>query len=134
MDQATAQGLADGYVAYWTTGDKSVLRLFSPNFYDIVSRTRGLVVFDVVGAALDESFADRSAELHLVAQNENRVMVWYTAHGRHIGNAFPRLKGLPVKGNQVAWPQVHIFRFADELVVEHWAVRDDKAMPDAVTA
>jgi hypothetical protein len=24
-------------------------------------------------------------------------------------------------------------RFADELVVEHWAVRDDKAMLDAVT-
>jgi predicted ester cyclase len=39
-----------------------------------------------------------------------------------------------VKGNQVAWPQVHIFRFADELVVEHWAVRDDKAMLDSVPA
>jgi hypothetical protein len=111
-----------------------VLRLFSPNFYDIVSRTRGLVVFDVVGAALDESCADRSAELDLVAHNGNRVMVWYTAHGRQIGNAFPRLEGLPVKGNQVAWPQVHIFRFADELVVEHWAVRDDKAMLDSVPA
>ena len=112
MDQATAQGLADGYVAYWTTGDRSVLRMFSPNFYDIVSRTRGLVVFDVVGAALDESFADRSAELHLVAQNENRVMVWYTAHGRHIGNAFPRLRsaGEGQSGRLAAGPHLSLCR------------------------
>ena len=60
--------------------------------------------------------------------------MWCTARGRHIGNGFPRLKGLPVAGNRAAWPQVHIFRLADGLVVEHWAVRDDAAMLDAVTA
>jgi hypothetical protein len=29
---------------------------------------------------------------------------------------------------------VHIFRLAEGLVVEHWAVRDDAAMLDAVRA
>ncbi len=47
---------------------------------------------------------------------------------------FPRLDGLPVKGNRVSWPQVHIFRFAEGKVVEHWSVRDDAAMLDAVKA
>jgi lactoylglutathione lyase len=134
MDAGTAQALADGYVAYLTTGDTSVLDMFSAEFYDNVSKTRGLDIFGLVAGWLDESFAERSAELHLVTHSADTVMVWCTAHGRHVGNGFPRLRGLPVKGNRVAWPQVHIFRLADGLVVEHWAVRDDAAMLDAVRA
>jgi predicted ester cyclase len=133
MNSGTAQALADGYVAYLTTGDTSVLGMFSPDFYDNVSKTRGLDIFRLVGAWLDESFAERSAELHLVTHTSDTVVMWCTAYGRHVGNGFPRLKGLPVEGNHVAWPQVHIFRLADGLVVEHWAVRDDAAMIDAVS-
>jgi predicted ester cyclase len=98
------------------------------------SETRGLEIFDVVSRWFDESFADRTAELHLVTHTEDTVMVWCTARGRHVGDGFPRLAGLPVSGNQVVWPQVHVFRFDDGLVVEHWAVRDDAAMLNAVTA
>jgi lactoylglutathione lyase len=134
MDHASAQALADGYVAYITTGDTAVLTMFSPDFYDNVSKTRGLGIFDVVSRWLDESFGDRSAELHLVTHTDDTVVIWFTACGLHIGNGFPRLKGLPVAGNRTAWPQVHIFRFAEGLVVEHWAVRDDAAMLDAVKA
>jgi len=132
MDHAGAQALADGYIAYTTAGDTSVFTMFSPDIYDNVSKTRGLGIFDIVSRWMDETFADRSADLHLVTHTDDTVVIWYTAHGRHIGNGFPRLKGLPITGNQVAWPQVHIFRFAEGLVVEHWAVRDDAAMLDAV--
>jgi lactoylglutathione lyase len=134
MESTTARALADGYVAYMATGDTSVLHMFSSDFYDNVSKTRGLGIFNVVSTWLDESFADRSVELHLVMHSDDTVMIWFTVHGRHVGNGFPRLKGLPVNGNLVAWPQVHIFRLADGLVVEHWAVRDDAAMLDAVKA
>jgi lactoylglutathione lyase len=134
MNSDTAQALADGYTAYITTGDTSVLQMFSPDFYDNVSKTRGLDIFGLVAAWLDESFADRSADLHLVTHSADTVVMWCTASGRHVGNGFPRLNGLPVKGNRVAWPQVHIFRLAEGLVVEHWAVRDDAAMLDAVKA
>jgi lactoylglutathione lyase len=134
MDHAGAQALADGYLAYTTTGDTSALTMFSRDIYDNVSKTRGLGIFDIVSRWQDESFADRSADLHLVTHTDDTVVIWYTAHGRHIGNGFPRLKGLPITGNQVSWPQVHIFRFAEGLVVEHWAVRDDAAMLDAVKA
>lgn len=134
MDDARAQALADGYLTYITSGDASVLAMFSPEFYDNVSETRGLDILDVVRGWLDESVADRSADLHLVTRTDDTVVIWCTARGRHVGNGFPRLKGLPVSGNQVAWPQVHVFRLADDLVVEHWAVRDDAAMLDAVKA
>ena len=134
MDQAIAQALADGYAAYTATGDLSVLRMFSPECYDNVSGQRGLHIFTVVSGWLEESFAERSVQLHLVTHTDDTVMIWSTVRGRHIGNGFPRLKGLPVKRNPITWPQVHIFRLQDGAVVEHWAVRDDAALLDAVTA
>ena len=79
-----------------------------------------------------ESFDQRTVELHLVTHTEDTVVIWLTARGRHIGNGFPRLSGLPVNGNLVSWPQVHIFRFAGGLVVEHWASADDAALLDSV--
>jgi hypothetical protein len=64
MNQATAQALTEGYAAYTTTGDLSITRMFSPDFYDNVSGQRGLHIFTVVGAWFEESFAERSVELH----------------------------------------------------------------------
>jgi hypothetical protein len=101
-----------------------------------------------------ESFADRRAELHLVTHTDDTVM-WYTARARHAGSSYPLLRGLPVSGQEITWPQVHVFRFEDgpervrrinaaaergedsrveSLVVEHWAVRDDKALIDSANA
>jgi predicted ester cyclase len=134
VNRATAQALAEGYLAYTTTGDRSVLARFSPDFYYNVSGQHGLKIFAVVGTWFEESFADRSANLHLVTHADDTVVVWCTVHGRHVGNGFPRLAGLPIKGNEITWPQVHIFRLEDGLVVEHWAVRDDAALLDSVKA
>jgi lactoylglutathione lyase len=134
MDHATAQALAESYVAFFTTGDLSFRSQFSPDFYDHVSGQRGLDIFPVVRGWSEESFADRTTELHLVTHTDDSVMMWFTSRGRHIGNGFPRLRGLPVKGNEITWPQVHIFRLADGLVVEHWAVRDDAALLDSIRA
>ena len=75
MNTATAQALADGYLAYSTTGDTSVLKMFSPDFYDNVSKTRGLDIFGVVGTWLDDSFAERSTDLHLVTHSEDTVVM-----------------------------------------------------------
>jgi predicted ester cyclase len=133
MDRSTAQALADGYLAYLTNGDMSIMSMFSPDFYDNVSGQRGLHIFRVVRDWLEESLAERRADLRLVTHTDDTVMIWYTVRGRHVGNGFPRLRGLPVKGNEIAWPQVHIFRLEQGLVVEHWAVRDDAALIDSVT-
>jgi predicted ester cyclase len=41
------------------------------------------------------------------------------------GPASPYFLGLAPTNQPVALPQVHIVRFQDGKVVEHWAVRDD---------
>jgi predicted ester cyclase len=134
MDQGAAQTVADGYAAYIATGDLTVLDKFSPEFYDNVSGQQGLHIFTVMAGWFAESFAERSVELHLVTRSDDTMMAWYTVRGGHIGNGFPRLEGVPVKGNDISWPQVHIFRLENGLVVEHWAVRGDAALLDYVTA
>lgn len=134
MDHKTAKELADGYCAYLGSGDGVVFRLFSESFFDNVSGRSGLDIFQVVGEWLDASIDQRSADLHLVTHSHDTVVIWCTVRGRHVGNGFPRLAGKQVKGNHVNWPQVHFFRFADGLVVEHWAVRDDVALLESVEA
>jgi predicted ester cyclase len=134
VDQATADVLARGYLDWIVTGSDGMLSLFSADFVDHASGRTGLGVFEVVGRWFDESLDERSAELHLVTCTEDRVVLWCTVRGRHIGNGFPRLLGRPVRGNPVTWPQVHVFRFHEGLVVEHWAVRDDAALLDSVGA
>lgn len=133
MDENLAQRIAEGYERWSATGDQSVMELFAPDFFDNVSGQHGLRIFDVVGRWLEESFADRRVEHHATMSDADRVMVWYTAHGRHIGNAFPRLAGCVVTDAQVSWPQLHVFRVGDGLVVEHWAVRDDFAMLEQIS-
>ncbi len=132
MDQQLADTVAAEYEHWNVSGDRCVLTHFSPDFVDHVSGKRGLTTFDVVAAWLDESFADRRVEHHATMFDGDRVMVWYTAHGRHVGNGFPRMADLPVTGAAVAWPQLHVFRLEDRLVVEHWAVRDDYGMLETI--
>lgn len=132
MDGHLADAIADGYERWSASGDRSVMALFSTDFDDNVSGRRGLGIFDVVERWLQESFANRWVEHHATMFDGDRVMVWYTAHGRHVGDGFPRLAGCAVTGAEVAWPQVHMFRVEDGLVVEHWAVRDDFGMLEQI--
>jgi predicted ester cyclase len=134
MDHATAQDLAESYVAFFTRGDTGFRSRFSLDFHDHATGQRGLGTLDAVRDWIVETFADRSAELHRVMHDDDTVMLWYTARARHVGSSHPRMRGIEVKGNEVTWPQVHVFRFADGLVVEHWAVRDDLALLDSARA
>ena len=49
------------------------------------------------------------------------MVVHCTFHGRHTG----QFLGRAPTNQPVAFRQVHIVRFQDGKVVEHWAVRDD---------
>jgi lactoylglutathione lyase len=61
--------------------------------------------------------------LDIVAQDE-RVMARVRCEGRHVGEFF----GIPPRGREFAFEAMHAFRVEDELVREHWAVRDDRGL------
>jgi hypothetical protein len=71
------------------------MALFAPDFFDQVSGRRGLEIFDVVERWLDQSLVDRRIEHHATMWDGDRVLVWHSQRGRHIGNGLPRLSGCP---------------------------------------
>ena len=123
----TRTDIADAYMRWVAEGDQWVKNLCSAEFHDNVSGM-GISVFDVVGGWFEASFADRRVEHHGTMTDEDRIMIWFTMRGVHIGNAFPRMVDLDIAGADVIWPQVHIFRTEQGKLVEHWAVRDDLIM------
>jgi len=66
-------------------------------------------------------FSDQRWEIHQVVGEGDTVVVYATHHARHTGE----LMGIAPTGREVAYQYVHIVRFRDGKVVEHWGVRDD---------
>ena len=132
MDRTRTE-IADAYLRWVTERDLAIKGLCSPDFHDNVSGM-GVEVFDVVGAWFEQSFSNRRVEHHASLADGDRLVVWFTMHGVHVGNGFPRMVDLAVSGADVVWPQVHILRVQDGKVHEHWAVRDDLVMLESTQA
>jgi predicted ester cyclase len=66
-------------------------------------------------------FSERRFEVHQVIAEGDTVVVHCTLHGRHTGE----ILGLAPTNQPFDFRQVHIVRFQDGKVIEHWAVRDD---------
>ncbi|HSP37185.1 MAG TPA: ester cyclase [Frankiaceae bacterium] len=112
------------WVAWVESGDGSLLGLFAPDFHDHVSGM-GREVWRQVTCWFEECFADRRCELHAVMAEQDRVMLWMTIRGRHVGSTFPWMGNRPPSNADVTWAQLHVLRFVDGFAVEHWAVRGD---------
>jgi len=69
-------------------------------------------------------FSDQRWEIRQVIGEAQFVVVYCTLHGRHTGD----LMGIPPTNREVAQDYVHIVRFRDGKVVEHWGLRDDMGL------
>ena len=69
-------------------------------------------------------FSEQRWEIRQVVGEGDIVVIYCTLHGRHTGD----LMGIPPTNREVAQDYVHIVRFRDGKVVEHWGVRDDMGL------
>jgi hypothetical protein len=76
-------------------------------------------------ATLEHDLDRPTATIHHVVAEDDLVVVHLTMNGRHVASTMPLLAGLPPTGDAVAWDFIHIWRVEDDLIVEHWACRDD---------
>jgi hypothetical protein len=84
---------------------------------------------------IEGSFEGRRAELHgWGALDDGRIAVWGTLYGRHVGRGMPWLGDRAPSGAQIAWQQLHVFAVEGDHLTEHWAVRDDLRVIEAVDA
>lgn len=73
---------------------------------------------------LGRVFSNQRWEINQVIGEGDTVVVYCTYHGRQTGE----LMGIPPTGREVAYDYVHIVRFRDGQVAEHWGVRDDMTL------
>ncbi len=73
---------------------------------------------------LQRVFSEQRWEINQVVGEGDTVVVYTTHHARHTGE----LMGIPPTGREVAYDYVHVVRFEDGKVVEHWGVRDDMTL------
>jgi len=98
--------------------------LVHPDFFDHeapASRSLGRDGFRAGVRALHEAFAGYWLEVADVVAADGKVVVRGSASGRHVAS----INGREATGEEWASPQFHVFRIADERVIEHWASRDD---------
>ena len=129
LDDHLTRDIVRRYVAILETGAPEAVEAFAADdILDHVSGQTGHPFWHVLAGWVRESFADYSIDVHAVMHDDDRVMCWFTARGRHIGSGFPQLAGRPVTDRVITWEQAHIFRVEAGKVVEHWGIHDDRGM------
>ena len=121
------------FVDFLRGASEPLVALVGEDFVDNVSGQRGPEIWRTAADWLSTSFGDVVVDLHSVAEDDDgRVLLWVTFHGTHIGSGFPWMAGRPATGARIAWGQLHVFRIDGDRLVEHWAVRDDRRVLEAI--
>jgi predicted ester cyclase len=88
-------------------------------------KDRGFENARAVRRAFQLLFTDAKFEIDLVGADGDLVFLQGEFSARHTGLT---LYGLPATGTPVSQPQVHILRFRDGKISDHYVVRDDYVM------
>lgn len=129
------QQVAQAYARWIADGEPDFQAMMSPDLLDHVSGQRGPETWDMVWGWIEASFEGRRAELHgWGTLDDGRLTVWVTLHGTHVGRGMPWLGDRAPSGAQIAWTQLHVFAVEGDHLTEHWAVRDDLRVIEAVDA
>ena len=75
-------------------------------------------------AMLRAAFPDIEVKVQDAVAEGDKVVVRNSAQGTHQGE----FMGIPPSGKHATWSEIHIVRFADGKIVEHWAEVDRLGM------
>lgn len=81
----------------------------------------GLESHKQIVTILHAAFADLHWQYEDPIEEGDKVAFRVTMHGTHQGDFF----GIPATGKQIAVSGIHIMRFANGKLVEHWGNNDD---------
>ncbi|MDD7939049.1 ester cyclase [Actinomycetospora lutea] len=136
-----ARTMAEARFTDMSTGDLDAFtRTFHPTASDRIvgappaCATPGPEGFHAAALWLRGMFSDLRWDVHEAIAQDDLLVAYTTMRGRHTG---PMTKyspdgdlvmDVPATGNEVAVTQTHWYRYLDDLIVEHWASRDDLGM------
>jgi steroid delta-isomerase-like uncharacterized protein len=84
----------------------------------------GVAGFEAFMSMFRRAFPDLHYTVEDVIVEGDKVVQRTTARGTMKGD----FMGMPASGKTANWEEIHISRFADGKIVEHWAVVDQVAM------
>jgi steroid delta-isomerase-like uncharacterized protein len=87
-------------------------------------RRRGRQGLKDVVRMFEHAFPDFRYEVEDVVSEGEKVAVRDTFRGTHQGD----FMGIPATGNRVTMQAIHIYRFSEGKLAEHWVARDDLGM------
>lgn len=105
----------------------TIAELFTPDFHshawgpmygDGLSGVQGIVEFT------RKAFTNVRCEIIDIIAEEDRAATFYTYYAEQVGDMF----GQPATGKSFKEPIVHILRFEDGKVAEHWRVENELSM------
>lgn len=105
--------------------DASALDWVAKDFVQHAAGPQGRDGFRQTLDTLERDLDGPTTVIHRVVAEGELVVVQLTMHGRHVASTMPLLHGLPPTNREIAWDFIHIWRVANDLIVEHWACRDD---------
>jgi predicted ester cyclase len=94
-------------------------------------RGRGPAAFWATAVWLRSAYSELAWTVHDAATSDDLVVLHTSMSGRHTGPFITYdtegapAQAFPATGRRFSVTQTHWFRFADGLIVEHWANRDD---------
>jgi steroid delta-isomerase-like uncharacterized protein len=95
--------------------------------HSAIPEAQGRSGLRTIQAKVRKAFPDGKAELKDVIAEGDKVTCRVVVTGTNSGSLdFVRVQ-IPATGRRMTMEQIHIFRMADGLIVEHWACRDDLA-------
>lgn len=87
-------------------------------------RQRGRQGLKDVVRMFEGAFPDFRYEVEDVISEGDKIAVRDTFTGTHQGD----FMGIPATGNRVTMEAIHIYRFSEGRLAEHWVARDDLGM------
>lgn len=125
--------LVERYLEILDTGRFDRLgEILAPDVYDHVGQQAGIGWWQEILSKVGSAFGDTSTTIQHLLVDGDHVAVHWTVEGRHTGPFLPQIGAVEPTGKPFSWAHVHIFRVADGLIAEHWAVRDDLGLAKQV--
>lgn len=116
------------FVRAWDDGDLQTLAdLSTPDVVDrqaMPGADPGIEGMKQLNQMLKVAFPDRSTDVHTTLAEGDFVAGLHTIHGTHTGE----FMGMPPTGKSFAGTAIHIVRFADGKIAEHWGMPDQVGM------
>ena len=128
MSGSSAKAVVEEMFRRQQAGDATALDLVAADMVNHAAGPQGREGLERILRIIDDDLGPVTVEQHHLIGEGDLVAQHITLRGVHRASTMPLLADTPVSGRPLAWTFIHIWRVADEMIVEHWACRDDMGL------